>query len=68
MRDHLGVAQDRRTLRQRGARRHDQPVAEFDMPGRLDEAAGMDHAHRHPASAGEKRARSASADDGEERS
>ena len=46
MRDHLGIAEDRRAGGKRGARSGDEVWREDEMPRRLDLAAGMDHADR----------------------
>jgi len=45
VRHHLGIAQDRRALCERGACCGDQPGAEHDILGYFDAPAGMDHAH-----------------------
>ena len=45
VRHHLGIAQDRRAGGERAARRRDQIWSEHDVPRRLDDAAGVDHAH-----------------------
>ena len=44
VRDHLGVAEDRRAGVERGAGGIDETRREDEMPGSLDLAAGMDHA------------------------
>ena len=43
--DHLGIAQDRRPALKRAPRRADKPGREADVPRRIDEPTGMDHAH-----------------------
>ena len=42
---HLGIAEDRRAGLQRGAGSRDEIRREHEMLRRLDQAAGMDHAH-----------------------
>ncbi len=66
VRDHLGVAEDRRAGGERAARRGDEICAEHDVLRRLDGAAGMDHAHRDVGFFGGKaRQVGFGADDGE---
>ena len=45
VRDHEGIAEDRRAVLQRIARGTDEAGREFEMPGGLHQAAGMHHPH-----------------------